>query len=623
MAISRWAPASRPEPQHLHREPDDERSGVLAILAVPHLRVGGPADDALPDPESDPGLSEAILTRLRPFLREGETGVADIDDHHVRVHLSREPRRHVSARLEAMCRALSLEPFSSPDGSSHWVRAGTSWSHQRPRSQAARASHLLSVQETAHAASRLGDLVARRVGTTSRRARRSHVTGLLLQILAASLISLVLPFLVLVTCYRAGLDLSSFLYWFVVAALAFTASLIWIESLHALTPEQPPPATSPPPPATAIVAAYLPNEADTILDTLHTFLAHEYRGGLQVILAYNTPRTHPIEDELSALAHTDPRLVLLRVEGSTSKAQNVNAAMPLITGEFVGIFDADHHPMPGAFERAWQWIGSGTDVVQGHCVVRNGAHSLLARMVAVEFEQIYAVSHPGRASMHGFGLFGGSNGFWRTSVIRAIRMRTDRLTEDIDCSIRATREGHRIVSDPGLVSLELAPVSVPALWRQRMRWAQGWVQVSARYLLRTVTSPTLTLRQRCGVLVLLGWRELYPWISPLPIPLLAFLAWRDGVLHWSAPLFLMTTLFTLVAGPLQVMFAWRLAVPSIRQHPWWFVGYLVFALVFYTEAKNMAMRVAQLKHLCGEREWTVTPRDQRGEDREALGMAAA
>jgi len=49
----------------------------------------------------------------------------------------------------------------------------------------------------------------------------------------------------------------------------------------------------------------------------------------------------------------------------------------------------------------------------------------IARMVAVEFEAIYAVSHPGRARLHNFGIFGGSNGFWRTDALRRTRMRPD------------------------------------------------------------------------------------------------------------------------------------------------------------------------------------------------------
>ena len=201
-----------------------------------------------------------------------------------------------------------------------------------------------------------------------------------------------------------------------------------------------------------------------------------------MLLAYNTPTPLAVEAELFDLARMHPDLTVIKVEDSTSKAQNVNAALRVAEGEIVGIFDADHHPMPGAFERAWRWIADGADVVQGHCVIRNGDDSTLAKIVAVEFEQIYAVSHPGRAALHGFGIFGGSNGYWRASALEQIRLRGSFLTEDIEASMRVLAAGGRIVNDPGLVSRELAPETLGSLWKQRMRWAQGWFQVSIRHL---------------------------------------------------------------------------------------------------------------------------------------------
>jgi hypothetical protein len=242
-----------------------------------------------------------------------------------------------------------------------------------------------------------------------------------LQIAVTVVLGMVVPYALYLLAHRAGVDVVSVAYVVVVVSLLVTGAAIWVEGLLALDPVQPPPA--PPeldetvayPPATALVAAYLPNEAATVVETVEAFLRVDYPGGLQVVLAYNTPVDLPVEAVLARIAERDPRLLLVRVPGSTSKAQNVNAAMALVTGEFTGVFDADHHPEPDSFRRAFRWIADGYDVVQGHPVVRNGDASWVARMVAVEFEMIYGVSHPGRAKLHGFGIFGGSNGYWRTS----------------------------------------------------------------------------------------------------------------------------------------------------------------------------------------------------------------
>jgi cellulose synthase/poly-beta-1,6-N-acetylglucosamine synthase-like glycosyltransferase len=433
-----------------------------------------------------------------------------------------------------------------------------------------------------------------------------------IQIMFTLAVMLSLPFIIYVGIYLSGFDLTSITYPLMAAALAITAAALWMESFRATgaveVPAAPP---GPAPPATAIIAAYLPNEAATIFDTVTNVLSQDYPGEFQVILAYNSPKHLPIEDTLADLAAQDPRLLLLRVETSTSKAQNVNAALAHVRGEFVGIFDADHHPGPGSFWRAWRWLSNGHDIVQGHCVVRNGEASWVARLVAVEFESIYAVSHPGRARLHGFGIFGGTNGYWRRDALRQIRMQRSMLTEDIDSSMRSLRDGLSIISDPGLLSSELAPVTLAAFWHQRMRWAQGWTQTALRHLRPALTSSQLSGRQKLGAGFLLGWAQVVPWVTIQVVPILAFTAWRDGGLakiDLLVPLFVLLSLFTFSVGAAQTMFAYRLGDARIRQHRAWFVLYAIHSMLWFGELKNLIARVAQLKEALGERHWRVTPR---------------
>jgi DNA-binding response OmpR family regulator/cellulose synthase/poly-beta-1,6-N-acetylglucosamine synthase-like glycosyltransferase len=436
------------------------------------------------------------------------------------------------------------------------------------------------------------------------------------QILLTFVIGGVVPYLLYWGADSVGFDLASVMYVVVVVALVFTGVLIWVEGLAALKRTVPPdlPAGDAPT-MSAIIAAYLPNEAATIVGTIEAFLAVDYPGPLQIILAYNGPDRHPVESTFATIARADPRFVPLRVDDSTSKAQNVNAALAIVEGEFVGVFDADHHPDPASFTRAWRWLASDADIVQGHPVVRNGDASWIARTVAVEFEAIYAVSHPGRARLHDFGIFGGSNGFWRTSLLRSIRMNGRMLTEDIDSSLRVVQEGGRIVPDPGLVSRELATTTIRQLWNQRMRWAQGWFQVSMVHTRRAMRNPLLSTRQKLGFLHLLLWREIYPWLSLQMFPIIIY--WTVGVgerLDWFVPVLVLTTVFTMSVGPGQTYFAYRLAAPEIRERKRWFFVYFFVSSFLYTEFKNVIARVAQIKELMGDRQWKVTPRPVSAED---------
>lgn len=458
----------------------------------------------------------------------------------------------------------------------------------------------------------MGSVRSARSTIEQRKKKFLQAIQLPVEILATYLVGYGIPFLCYLLLDRAGVDITSIVYILVVIALVVTGLFIWIEGFLSLKKKDPPQTPgSPYPPASAIIAAYLPNEAATILDTVEAFLNIDYPNQLQILLAYNSPVILPIEKILQEIADQNPRLTLLRVNNSTSKAQNVNAALEKVTGEFVGIFDADHQPAPDSFLRAWRWLSTGIDIIQGHCLVRNGSASYISRMVAVEFEVIYGSSHPGRTRWHQFGIFGGSNGYWKTELLRETRMHGFMLTEDIDSSLRALEKGATILSDPGLYSRELAPVNLPALWRQRMRWAQGWFQVSLEHFWKGLASNKFSLRQKLGLFWLLGWREIYPWISLQILPLITFWVIKyHGLdrLDWLIPIFVLATLFTLTVGPGQTLFAYWVGSEEIRKHKSWYWLYLLNSALFYTELKNIIARVAQAKQIFKEKQWNITPR---------------
>jgi CheY-like chemotaxis protein len=432
------------------------------------------------------------------------------------------------------------------------------------------------------------------------------------QMLSAVLLGTIIPYFIYVGLGPYGPPIAGFVYWFIIVAIAMTALLIWAEGFLALKRVDPEAADSYPP-ASAIIAAYLPNEAATLESTIEAFLAEaeQYPGPLQVILAYNTPQDMPFERVLQDIAARHPHFVSLRVRDSTSKAQNVNAALSFVSGEFTGIFDADHHPDPGSFRRAWDWISDGADIVQGHCFIRNGSASWVAKLVAIEFEQIYAVAHPGRARLHGFGIFGGSNGYWRSELLRQTRFRGSMLTEDIDSSLRVIENGGRIISDPYLVSRELSPTTLEGLTDQRLRWAQGWFQVTKRRLIPLLRSPHLSLRNKLGVFHLLAWREAFPWLSLQIFPIVAYWAVQAGGfdrLDWFIPILFILTIATVATGPGQIFFTWHLADAQHKKHRSWFLHYLWRSLLFYSEYRALIARVAQLKEIAGEKAWKITPR---------------
>jgi cellulose synthase/poly-beta-1,6-N-acetylglucosamine synthase-like glycosyltransferase len=392
-------------------------------------------------------------------------------------------------------------------------------------------------------------------------------------------------------------------------ALGMFALYSVIEAIAAMrSPRLPPAPEGPRPPVTAVIPAYLPNEATIIVDTV----VHHLTTGpsdLQLIVAYNTPTPYPVERELAFMAEEDPRLTLLHVTDSHSKAENVNAALEIATGEIVAVFDADHYPAGDCYDRAWRWLAAGADVVQGRCVVRKqtGArNSIVSLSVTGEFEQMYAVGHPGRTRIMGIGLFGGSNGFWKAATLKRIKLDPTALTEDIDASVRLLLAGGRIATDPGIVSSELPPPSLEALCNQRLRWNQGWFQVGRRHLVAVIRDRGITVRRRFGVFWLWGWGTVLPWIGALSIPLTLHGWLHHDVSRWSRIIGYIL-LFGTVSFLVHVGTAFRKTIPGTRR-PTVYGTYIAANLVFYAYIRVSLTRLGHIHQLAGRTEWFVTPR---------------
>ena len=388
-----------------------------------------------------------------------------------------------------------------------------------------------------------------------------------------------------------------------------------------VTGSRAPSPTRPVPRSSFIVAAYLPNEQGIIVDTLTNILANVRRpeAGFELVLAYNSPVALPVEDELRKLAERHPELKLLRVEGSESKAENLNAAIDFVSGEIVGILDADHHPPADCFERAWRWLESQYDVVQGRNIIRNRGENLLTRMIGVEFECMYGVSHPARSLFVDTAIFGGSNGYWRTDVLRRVRFDPRFMTEDIDASSRALLEGYRIVADRSIISTELAPHDFRSLWFQRKRWAQGWLEVTIRYQREFWKSKRLTVWQKLYWTYLLLYRELYPPITLQIIPIILSLLLIDGTVPLKAHWYLWSTaIITLASGPFQTLVAVKNAFVRPR---WWTAFEYALFVFFYVIVKNMISVVAIYDHMMRRTDWVVTRRRMTAELRGSEGGA--
>ncbi len=361
-----------------------------------------------------------------------------------------------------------------------------------------------------------------------------------------------------------------------------------------------------------IIAAYLPNEKDLIIDTLKHFLIYvKYPSDYEIILVYNTPKTLEVENDIQVMSQQFPYLKVMKVEGSRSKAENLNTGITLASGEMIALFDADHRPSTeDCFARAWHWIANGYDVVQGRCTIRNYKDTIISSLVAVEFEIIYGLCHEARSILSNTAIFGGSNAYWRADSVKLVKFSTYKLTEDIDATLRLLTRGYKLVHDRTIVATEEAPTTFQSWWRQRKRWSQGWLECTLRYQEKVIKSKYLNWWQKLYWFYTLSYRELFLLISLQSCGLMVLqLLIGKEVLSNSEKFFLdFTLIYTFVTG--WVTTVGTMVVKSQRYGLKVFLIHLI-ANIPYTICKIIINLVAWYDHLARETTWVVTPRAEK------------
>lgn len=367
-----------------------------------------------------------------------------------------------------------------------------------------------------------------------------------------------------------------------------------------------------------LIPAYLNNEACILNDTISSYCNIEYHGDILVLVVFNS-RGDMSEAEFDLLLKWDGvvrgksgniRISIVKNYESTSKADNVNFGLRLIPADvdYTAIMDADHQPAPNSASVATQIMRSeGYDVLQGACTIRN-QDNFLSKMISVEFEHMYCVAHQGRFRVFDLGLFVGSNGYWKSSVLKEIGMDNTMLTEDVDSSVRALLAGYKIGHSASIVSSELSPLNRDVLQTQRLRWAQGWAEVSTKHVWNCMTSSHLSLRQKLGFVHILGWRELFPYMTFWPLLCVVGHVWRSGTLELVL-LWEVLGGMVLIFGFTRVAAAYALSRGSIGSNIGAFFLFSIWGMVFDVYL-NYLQVCAHGRSLLKANAWVATVREK-------------
>lgn len=172
-------------------------------------------------------------------------------------------------------------------------------------------------------------------------------------------------------------------------------------------------------------------------------------------------------------------IVLVPPSLPRTKPKALNVALPLATGEFLVIYDAEDRPRPDQLEAAFQRFCASEPrlaCLQAPLIVRNGASSWLSGHFALEYAALFRGYLPWLSSV-GLPLpLGGTSNHFRRDALKAVGgWDSHNVTEDADLGIRLCRAGYRIETID-VPTFEDAPERFIDWRNQRTRWMKGWLQ---------------------------------------------------------------------------------------------------------------------------------------------------
>lgn len=231
--------------------------------------------------------------------------------------------------------------------------------------------------------------------------------------------------------------------------------------------------------ASILVPCY--NEAENIDDTFGAALAQRYPDF--EVIAINDGSSDATAERLDAMANRHPRLRVIHLDRNLGKANALRMGALAARSEYLLCIDGDAMLDEYALHWTVSHLASGHRVgaVTGNPRIRNRS-TLLGKLQVGEFSSIIGmIKRAQRVYGRIFTVSGVISGFRRTALHRIGYWADDMMTEDIDISWRLQMDHWDIRYEPNALCFILMPETMRGLWKQRLRWARGGVEVLLRH----------------------------------------------------------------------------------------------------------------------------------------------
>ncbi len=233
------------------------------------------------------------------------------------------------------------------------------------------------------------------------------------------------------------------------------------------------------PPISFIVPCH--NEGRDVEETIEYLLKQDYPDF--EVIAVNDGSTDNTLSELMKLAEIHPRLRVIDFPVNQGKALALTTGALASRNEFLICIDGDAllDSQAGKFIMRHFLESPRVGAVTGNPRIRTRS-SLLGKIQVGEFSAIIGlIKRAQRVYGRIFTVSGVISGFRKSAVHQVGYWSVDMVTDDIDISWKLQLANWEIRYEENALCWILMPETLRGLWRQRLRWAQGGIEVLLRY----------------------------------------------------------------------------------------------------------------------------------------------
>ncbi len=224
-----------------------------------------------------------------------------------------------------------------------------------------------------------------------------------------------------------------------------------------------------------IVPAY--NEERTIAFSVESILASKYPR-FEVIVVNDGSDDHT-EGKLSSLIDAGTITYIRKSNGG--KASALNKGIEEAAGDIILFTDADSFFRPDTIRKMARWFVDPTV----HAVCGNDEpicpSTALQKFLVVTTHIGSGFVRRALSVMKVLPIISGNSGAVRKTYLEKVKGFSFIWGEDLDLTFKLQKAGARIVFDPEAIVVCDVPGSLPALWKQRVRWMRSFLKICAQH----------------------------------------------------------------------------------------------------------------------------------------------